>query len=328
MPGLVDLHLHGFAGIDCTEADAAQLQKMALLLARRGTTAFLATLYPASIPTLCRQLEAVRAAGLSGAHLEGPFVNPLRAGALPRRHMVRPNEKILHKLLFAGKKTIQKITVAPELPGALALIRRLRSHEILVSMGHSDATWEQAARGAQAGARSITHWFNAMRKFHHREPGLAGFGMGASSVYCELIADGVHVGEVVLDSIFKRQENFYLVSDGLKGTGQSKKQFSAGGKKHSIRGGVAYLSRTNTLSGSCSTLLDMVRGLVRSKLLPLERAVYFSSTVPSSLCAATKNKGDLQPGKDADFLVLGRKLQLEGAYVRGLPVKAFPSRSR
>ena len=165
-------------------------------------------------PGPCRQ------ARILGVHLEGPFLNPTRCGALDRASFIDPEGHALHALIDGFENLIKMITVAPERQGALAFIRRMTELGIIVSMGHSDATYAEAEAGFRAGARGITHLFNAMRAFHHREPGLAGFGLVNKQVYVEVIADSFHLHIRTLELIFKtkKPEKIIIVSDSVKET--------------------------------------------------------------------------------------------------------------
>ncbi len=153
-----------------------------------------------------------------GVHLEGPFLNPVRCGALDKSSFVRPTLSNFKKLTCGFEDIIRIITIAPEVPGALSIIERCDELGIKVNMGHSDATYREASEGMKAGATGITHIFNAMRPFHHREPGLAGFGL-SEDIFIEVIADGVHIHPIVLDMIFsvKKKERIILVSDSVRG---------------------------------------------------------------------------------------------------------------
>ena len=317
VPGLFDLHVHGFRGIDVTEAGAEKLRALARALARRGTTSFLATFYPSPVEILAGQMRAVREAGLAGVHLEGPFLNPLRAGALSAERLLVPHRATLKKLLAAGDGVMRRMTIAPELPGALPLISQLRDAGVAASMGHSDARLEEARSGAAAGARSVTHLFNAMRPFHHREPGLAGYALLDPELSCELIGDLRHVAQGALELALQCKESPIFVSDCLPGAGTGRRRFETAGASHEIRAGACYLAGTKTLSGSCRTLLEIVRGLVRRGILSLEKAVACAATAPAAQAGYGSIKGDLTTGNDADFLVLEKDLSLDAVFLRG-----------
>ncbi|HXX57029.1 MAG TPA: amidohydrolase family protein [Thermodesulfovibrionales bacterium] len=233
LQGFVDLHTHGFGRYDTRTTDPEAILKMAELHAKAGASAVLPTIYSGSMSDMREQIEAVRramemqkataphehAASILGVHLEGPFLNPLRSGALREDSFIRPSLNSLKKLLDGHEEVVRIMTIAPEIPGALRVIEASVARGIRVNMGHSEATLREALEGKSAGATGVTHIFNAMRPFHHREPGLAGFGMLDRDTYSEVIADGVHLHRETLKLIFsvKRWDRIVLVSDSVKG---------------------------------------------------------------------------------------------------------------
>jgi len=233
LQGFVDLHTHGFGRYDTRTTDPEAILKMAELHAKAGASAVLPTIYSGSMSDMREQIEAVRramemqkataphehAASILGVHLEGPFLNPLRGGALREDSFIRPSLNSLKKLLDGHEEVVRIMTIAPEIPGALRVIEASVARGIRVNMGHSEATLREALEGKSAGATGVTHIFNAMRPFHHREPGLAGFGMLDRDTYSEVIADGVHLHRETLKLIFsvKRWDRIVLVSDSVKG---------------------------------------------------------------------------------------------------------------
>jgi N-acetylglucosamine-6-phosphate deacetylase len=243
--GFIDLHTHGYGRYGTRDARPEDILKLAELLGKAGTAAFLPTIYPGPVAEMRADMEAVRKAmetqrletkgpgsrrkasrspahipsRILGVHLEGPFLNPAKAGALNRGSFMRPSAACLEKLTEGFSEIIRIMTVAPEMPGALKVIEKCAEAGIRVNMGHSDANWLEAREGKMAGAAGITHIFNAMRPFHHREPGIACFGLLDDDLYIETIADGVHLHEETLRLIFriKRSDRIILVSDSVKG---------------------------------------------------------------------------------------------------------------
>ena len=230
----VDLHTHGIGRFDTRTNDPAVIMKMAELHGRRGTASILPTIYPGPREAMRSQMEAVKraiamqesgrgmkgAARILGLHLEGPFLNPAFCGALDSRALRKPSLKELKSLVAGFEDIIRIIVIAPELPGALPLIQWCSERGINVNMGHSNATYEEALAGKKAGARGICHLFNAMRPFHHREPGITGLGLLDPEIYVEVIADGVHIREKALELVFsvKRLDKIIVVSDTVAGT--------------------------------------------------------------------------------------------------------------
>ncbi len=331
VPGLVDLHVHGAGGADASDDDPEAVGTMARTLASLGTTAFLATLYPAPVETLARRLERLRArragpaeAVLLGVHLEGPFVSRARAGALETKALRPPSARDAERLLEAGGELLRNVTLAPELPGAEEAVRAFVRGGVRVSLGHSDATSEQAGAAVAAGARGVTHLFNAMRPFHHREAGLAGRALLDAGLCCELIGDLAHVGAEGIDLalLAKGVDGVCLVSDGLRGTGTRAKSFTAGGRRHAVRDGAAYGGK-DLLSGSCLPLLGAIGRLLAARRLSLEEAVRLAAGNPAREARAEERAGDLRVGARADFLWLDQEAGLKKAFLGGREIPAL-----
>lgn len=228
---VIDVHTHGTGLFDTRAGSASDIQSMAVIYGQSGVTAIIPTIYPATLDEMRRNMSAVgeameaqdpsdqSAARILGVHLEGPFLNPERSGALDKTGLMEASIDNLSEVLMGFRDIIRIMTVAPELHGALEVIGRLSELGIRVSMGHSEATYEEALKGKEAGATCITHLFNAMRPFHHREPGLAGFGLLDPDVYIEIIPDGIHLAPETVEMIFriKDPEKILIVSDSIKG---------------------------------------------------------------------------------------------------------------
>ncbi len=227
--GAIDLHVHGTGKHD-TRGGERDILAMSRSLGRAGLAAFLPTVYPAPVAEMHRAMGEVRAAMARGAepgsarilgvHLEGPFLNPARQGALDKDSLiVRPHMMDFRRLVDGFDDIIRIITIAPELPGALKIIEAASNLGIRVNMGHTDATYRQALDGKKAGATGVTHLFNAMRPLHHREPGLVGLALTDPELYVELIADGEHVSAEVVRMVFalKPRDRIIAVSDSVIG---------------------------------------------------------------------------------------------------------------
>lgn len=236
--GFVDLHTHGIGRYDTRTDDYEDILTMARLHAKAGTIAILPTIYSGRFDEMRKSMKAVsramdaqiRGKGLKtkvrrvgaqilGVHLEGPFLNPVRCGAMDKDTFIKPTIAGLNKLTAGYEHIVKIITIAPELPGALKVIEQCADRGIRIHVGHSDATLKQAVEAKKAGATGITHIFNAMRPLHHREPGIAGLGLTDSDLYIEVIADGVHLHPQVLQLIFncKRPDRIIIVSDSVRG---------------------------------------------------------------------------------------------------------------
>lgn len=228
---IIDIHFHGTTKLDIREAESSeQLLSIAIEYGDKGIEGFLFTLYPDDLDRMRKKLSIIHkaiheqreGAKIYGAYLEGPFINPLRAGALDSSKFLEPDLDKLKKLIEGFEEIIKVITIAPELPGSYELIEVFSILGVVVSMGHSDATFKEAQEGFKAGAKLITHIFNAMRGIHHREPGLAGFGIINEEIYVEIIGDGRHINDEILKWFFKvkNPERIILISDMVKDIGE------------------------------------------------------------------------------------------------------------
>lgn len=232
LQGFVDLHTHGIGRHDTRTDDYEEILTMAGAHAKAGTIAILPTIYAGPVNEMRKSLQAVSkamdvqaysrrfGAQILGVNFEGPFLNPVRCGAMDKDSFIKPTLAALRKLIDGYEDIVRIITIAPELPGALKVIEKCADMGIRVNMGHSDATLRQARDAKKAGATGVTHLFNAMRPFHHREPGLAGLGLIDSDLSVEVIADGVHLHPKTLELIFncKPLDKIIIVSDSVKGS--------------------------------------------------------------------------------------------------------------
>jgi N-acetylglucosamine-6-phosphate deacetylase len=268
---ITDIHTHGIGGFDTRGSTVEDILRIAEIHGASGISEIVLSIYSAPIRQMRQQMELVRlamekqghwsqvkgqggadAARILGVHLEGPFLNSAQCGALDAASFVDPRERTFRELVDGFEDIVKTVTVAPERQGALALIGNITELGILVSLGHSDATYAEAEAGFRAGARSITHLFNAMRGFHHREPGLIGFGLLNREVYVEVIADPFHLHIKTLELIFrtKNPARIILVSDSVRETK------TAGGEgiadvSGRLRGGAM------TITGSSNRLVQL-----------------------------------------------------------------------
>jgi N-acetylglucosamine-6-phosphate deacetylase len=317
VPGFVDLQVNGFAGVDFLTADTDGYRNAGDALLETGVTAFLPTLITAPEPQLLAALSEVPA-GLDGprilgAHLEGPFLSALRLGIHPASARSNPDVEFLERLLEAGP--VRLVTLAPELPGASKVIERLLRREIAVSAGHSDASAEQANVAFDLGVRSVTHLFNAMRPFHHRDPGIAGAALARPDVVLQLILDWVHVAPVTAAMVWQAaQGRVALVTDAVSGAGLDDGAFRLGDLDVEIREGVAR-GETGALAGSTLTMIEAVRNL-HSLGVPLEDAIGAATEVPARVLRLPA-LGRIGIGLPADVVVLSDELAIERVLVEG-----------
>jgi len=307
-PGLIDLHVHGGNGADSFDCSHDSIDRISVFHGERGTTGLILSLGASSFERTALALEraaCVRGmesgAAIIGFHLEGPFLNPCFCGALDSSHFLMPDSKAAGELLAAGRGNIKIVTVAPELPGCLQLIEFLSSSGIVVSIGHSAASFEETLRAKAAGLRHVTHIFNAMRGMHHREPGPAGAALSSEDLSVEVIADGLHVHRFFLKLLWQTKErNLALVSDCIAAAGMPDGQYRLAGRQISLKGGRA-IAGDGILAGSTATLLDCVKTMVLSGL-SIPQAIYFATENPARILSLNR-KGRLSPGFDADIMI-------------------------
>lgn len=233
----IDIHVHGIGGYDTKGGSVEDIERISDILGSDGVAEFIISIYPGPIPEMRRAMEVVkgamanqaarrgdkdpRASVIKGVYLEGPFLNPKKAGALDKMSFLIPNERVFMGLIEGFEAMVKIMTIAPELEGAVSLIRKMADMDIVVSMGHSAATYKEAEAGFNAGAKGITHIFNAMRGIHHRELGIAGFGLLNPHIYIEVIADPYHLDIKTIEMVFKikNHSRIIIVSDSIKETG-------------------------------------------------------------------------------------------------------------
>jgi N-acetylglucosamine-6-phosphate deacetylase len=325
-PGLVDTHLHGALGRDVMEASPDALDIISRFLVRHGVTTWLPTTLACPASELTLTLQAVRArmnlashpgAKVAGAHLESNFLAARHVGAQPPEYLASPSDPRLRKVLELHVDAIRIVTLAPELPEALDLVRWLVSKGIVVSIGHTDATHDQVLEASRAGASRITHLCNAQRGLHHREPGVVGAALTQDTLTCEVIADGIHIHPVVLDLIArcKGPQGTALVTDSLPGTGLGPGLHAFGNRQVRIHDGVARLD-DGTLAGSILTLDAAVRHAVKWMRVDVQAAIRMASETPAR-SAGLLDIGTLEPGKRADLVWFDDDIGVQRTWIDG-----------
>ncbi len=344
IPGLIDTHVHGAGGADIMDARLDSLLEVARTLLRLGTTAFLATTMTATESRLAASLQAVNnfirlsshpgnspafrnsgqrrnypaAAECLGVHLEGPFISGQFSGAQKTVHLREPSLGLLHKFQAWSGNNLKILTLAPELPGSEALITESIRLGIIPSAGHTAADWSEARQGKKWGIRHITHGFNAMRRLHHREPGLIGMALTDDEVMLEVIADLVHLHHSILGILYrlKGADRLVLVSDGMRALGMPEGEYELGGQTVLVRQGEARLA-DGSLAGGVASLLDGVKTMIFKVGVPVPEAVRMASLVPAGLLGLDRRAGSLEKGKEATFLRLDPDWNIKEIWVRG-----------
>jgi N-acetylglucosamine-6-phosphate deacetylase len=316
-PGFVDLQVNGFGGVDFFEADADGYRRAGEALLETGVTAYLPTFITAPEEQLLAALREVPAGSdgprILGVHLEGPFLSPLRLGIHPAAARRDPDVDLLERLLGAGP--VRLMTLAPELPGADGLIETLLRHEIAISCGHSDATADEANAAFDAGVRTVTHLFNAMRPFRHRDPGIAGAALARDDVVVQVILDGVHLAPETASVVWRAAwGRVALVTDAMAGATLTNGSQRLGGLEIEIRDGEAR-GPSGALAGSTLTMIEAVRNL-HALGASLEEAVVAATEVPARVLRVPA-AGRLAVGLPADVVVLTDELEIDRVLVDG-----------
>jgi N-acetylglucosamine-6-phosphate deacetylase len=328
--GFVDIHIHGAGGAMCEMGDPEQIETISATLPRFGITGFLATIATLDPELLRHAVAAVASAAgresgarILGIHLEGPYLNPLRAGAQLVQYMRPPSVEEFDALQDLSGGMIRLITVAPEMPGVLPFIRAVRERGVRVSAGHSNGTYGDMKLAVQAGVAHVTHLFNAMRELHHREPGILGVALTEDAVSTELICDGHHVSPTAIDLALRCKPplKFVLVSDAVGALGIPDGEYEMFGVTCVIHEGTVRLKAGGQLAGSCLTLDQAVRNLRRWKPdIRLTDLLHSASWAPALAVGLDHERGKLQPGREADMVLLDRDLKVVRTFRSGVPI--------
>jgi N-acetylglucosamine-6-phosphate deacetylase len=319
-PGFIDLHVHGALGRDTMEASAEAFRSVCDFHASGGTTSLLLTTATAPLDEIVKSLQAVRdcrpgISAIIGVHVEGPFISKAKAGAQRAEFIQDPSPAAVRQLL-AHADVLKRITIAPELPGALQAMEVFRARGISVSGGHSDAWVEDARAAFDRGMRSVTHTFNCMssarRRGVYRVAGLLEFALSEPDISCELIADSHHVSPTLMKMVYraKARQGICLVTDATAGAGLPEgSQFALFGKDCIVENGVCLLADHSALAGSAARMIDLVRTMVREVNVPLNEAIAMATENPAR-AIGLEAKGHFMIGADADLVVLSPQLDL------------------
>ncbi len=315
LPGLFDVHIHGGAGHDLMQPDAAGRERFERHLFRQGVTAYLPTTMTAPVEPTLRALDhlagAVEAAvehhpsGRArplGIHMEGPFISPAKPGVQPVEMMQPPSAPLFERFWEASRGRMRLITLAPELSGAEALIAAAAARGVTVSLGHCDADYDSVQRAIAAGARHVTHAFNAMRPLDHRAPGIVGAALGDDRLYAEIIADGLHLHPAVVRIFLRAKgvERAVLVTDAISATGQGDGRFRLGPIEVQVEGERCLYN--GHLAGSVLALDRAVRNVIEFAGLDLNLAWRLASFNPARMLNLPGERGRLVSGAPAELV--------------------------
>ncbi len=328
LPGLIDLHVNGTAACDLSKDPKESLQRFSKQMALRGVTTYLPTLISTPLKKLIPELERLNqswdanslGATPLGLHLEGPFIATERKGAHSTHAIASLSEANLKKVLNAAGKRIKMMTLAPEKDPKGTGVRFLKKQGILPAMGHSNATYKQASRAVDLGYRYATHIFNAMAPWHHRQPGLAGAAMLNNQVYCEAIPDGNHLNFSILDMLYKIKEKDKLILASDEWIGFNK-NINKDWKLHS---GAIRTVKKGDLVGSGTSLLKGIQKWAKRSKRDWTALIPLVTINPSQYLGLSNKIGTIECGKQADFVVVTKDLDVRMTVVRGEVVYIHP----
>ena len=323
VPGFVDMHVHGGGGASYASGIAEEALTAARTHLEHGTTTTIASTVTGEIDEICRQAsvlsELVEDGVLAGVHFEGPFISINRCGAHQPDLLRDPDPALVRKLVDAARGTARMVTLAPELDGGLESIRLLAELGVIAAVGHTDAGYDQVLAGIDAGATVATHLFNAMPAIGHRAPGPIVALLEDERVTVELIGDGVHLHPAVIDLAMRGAglDRVALVTDAMSAAGFGDGLYPLGPLQVRVEDGVARLVEGGSIAGSTLTLDVAFRRAVTLNGLPLERAAQVLSLNPAKQLGLDDRIGSLEPGKQADLVVLDADYQLVAVMRRG-----------
>lgn len=325
-PGYVDTHVHGYDGYDVMDLKEESLGEISAGIVKNGVTSFLATTLTAKTQDLtraceiiARQKNCVKGAKVSGIFLEGPFFTERHKGAQNPSYFCAPSVEKLLAWQEASGGFIKKIAVAAEYKNVCAFIKEARKMGVYVALGHSDATYEDAAAAVEAGATIFVHTYNGMSGLHHRKPGLVGAALSMRNVYAELILDGHHVHPAAASIILKCRtaEETVFVTDCMRAGGLENGIYKLGELEVSVKDGVANLTDGSSLAGSVLRLCDAVKNAVKWGIASEEEAIKAASITAARSVGLDKEIGSIACGKCADFNILDGELNVIETFVDG-----------
>jgi N-acetylglucosamine-6-phosphate deacetylase len=325
-PGFTDIHIHGGKGRSVMDTSAEAVNELAKFEASHGTTAFLPTTISASQENLVDAAKAVtmamgkgtEGAEILGLHLEGPYINAKKRGGQDPDFIRPPSLDELREILKASDQKVRVVTLAPEVDGAEKLVEELRNRGIVISVGHSNATYSEALNAIKHGITHAAHVFNGMRSFHHREPGVMGAVLLHYKVTAELISDGVHVHPAAMKLLtkVKGSKRVVLVTDAIRAAGMPDGEYRLGKQDVIVKNGICRLV-SDELAGSTLTMDRAVRNMVELVGASLQEAVMMATINPAKVLGVENRKGSIASGKDADLVILDEELNVCSTVVKG-----------
>jgi len=330
VPGLIDIHFHGCVGHDFANAGIEEMSVMAKHMAINGITAMCpatVTLPEEALAKACTAMARFavkndkKEASLVGINVEGPFISLDKIGAQNPKYVAAPDSGFFRRLQASAGGLIKLLDIAPEIEGALDTIEEL-SGEVTCSIAHTTATYEIAMEAFSRGARHVTHLYNAMPPFGHREPGVVGAAFDTPLCAAELITDNVHIHPAAVRATFRMfgDDRLILISDSMMATGLEDGIYELGGLEVQVAGNTARLTRNGAIAGSVTNLMDCVRTAVKVMNIPLYSAIKCAAVNPAKAIGVFSDRGSIEYGKTADLILLDKSLNIRQVFLRGIPL--------
>ncbi len=328
MPGFIDIHIHGAVGADFMDGEIDATERISAYLPQEGTTSFLATTITHSQERIQQSVDVntsflkksnkEQGAEMLGFHLEGPFIHPEQAGAQPNQHIQKPSVSLLKTWFGEQVAQLKVVTLAPELDEEFKMLQFLQEQGVISSAGHSKASYLEVNDAVQNGLSHLTHFTNAMTGLHHREIGMVGAGFMNDSLFCEIIADGIHLSDDMLQLVMKviGTDRIILITDSMRAKGLPDGIYTLGDQKVKVVDRTATLEN-GTLAGSVLKMNEGMRRIQSLTNLPLHELVKITSTNAAKRLGIDNRKGGLAVGKDADIVLLNDSFEVQYTFCRG-----------
>ncbi|MFT9495609.1 N-acetylglucosamine-6-phosphate deacetylase [Anaerosolibacter sp.] len=321
-PGFIDMHIHGVGGFDAMDEEEDAIDHISMGICERGVTGFLPATMTMAKERIHKALENIRCsmerrgrgARVLGAHMEGPFIHPERKGAHDEVYILKPDYSLIAEYL----DVIRVITLAPEQDEGHKFIHQMKAHpQVVLSIGHSNASFEEAMEAIKAGIRSATHLFNGMTGFHHRNPGVVG-AILKSDIFCEIIADNIHIHPGIYSILgkVKGTDRIILITDAMRAACLKCGTYDLGGQKVNVDDQAVRLA-DGTLAGSILTMNHAVRNFLENTDCDLSEIIHMASLNPAKLLGIEDQKGSIAVGKDADIIIFNKDFEVLTTIVEG-----------
>jgi N-acetylglucosamine-6-phosphate deacetylase len=330
VPGFIDEHTHGGYGFDVMNATYEGLCDLTIKLPGEGVTSFLPTTMTATLDVTkaainntikvksYNESNGIGGAEIIGLHLEGPFINKKYKGAQPEGYILTPEVQAMNSLVEASHNNVKKVTYAPELDKDFEFIKYLTKNSIIPSVGHSAGTFSQIEAAVEKGLSSVTHFHNGQSPHHHKTPGVVTAGFAFEELNVEIICDGIHLHKDTVKAVYKikGRDKIILITDSMEAKGLKDGEYELGGQKVIKTGSEARLE-DKTLAGSCLTMIEAVKNIIKFTGCTLEDAVTMASTNPARNLNILHKKGSLDIGKDCDLVILNSNYDIVKTICKG-----------